>query len=165
MTPGVFLLMLMAQPVPQAAQKLLFTIERSTNANVVHYDANFVSSGKLDPSRPIVAYWLMLAENGRREELNGIEKRSAYGFTVASDGAPDCYRMTLVVDASREILVCGNNGSPRAEMTIDGHRSLLQRMFVSTKRVAVFWKGVDYVEFFGTDAETGAKRYEKIIPQ
>jgi Domain of unknown function (DUF4833) len=54
----------------------LFVIERSTNANVVYYDARVTKSGKLNAEEPVVAYWIMLAGNGRREELNPIEKES-----------------------------------------------------------------------------------------
>jgi len=161
---AMLLLALLPQPLLQSQQSL-FTIARSTNANVIHYDANFVASGKLDPKTPVVAYWIMLAENGRREELSSLEKRSAYGFTTVSDSSSDCYRMTLAADKNRQIQVCAKSGSARAEMTIDGHRSLLKRMFVSTRRVSLVWKAVNYIELFGTDAENGVQRYEKIIPK
>src|SRR5438477_12797965 len=60
----------------------LFVIERSTNANVVHYDANVKPDGQLDPRQPISAYWVMAAEDGRREELSVFERSRAYGFTI-----------------------------------------------------------------------------------
>ena len=60
----------------------LFIIERSKNANVVHYDARLTADGKLDPKEPVIAYYVMLAEDGRRKELNWIEKKMAYGFDI-----------------------------------------------------------------------------------
>ena len=65
---AILLLALLSYPILRSQQPL-FTISRSTNANVLHYDANFASPGKLDPKMPIVVYWIMLAENGRREEI------------------------------------------------------------------------------------------------
>jgi hypothetical protein len=44
----------------------LFIVERSKNANVVHYDARLTADGKLDPKEPVTAYWVLLAEDGRR---------------------------------------------------------------------------------------------------
>ena len=60
----------------------LFIIERSKNTNVVHYDARLTADGKLDPEEPVIAYYVMLAEDGRRKELSWIEKKMAYGFCL-----------------------------------------------------------------------------------
>ena len=57
-------------PASGDSYSLLFIIERSTNKNVIHYDAKFGKDGKLDPKNPVVAYWIMAAEDGRRESLS-----------------------------------------------------------------------------------------------
>ena len=146
------------------SQQPLFTIARSTNANLVQYDARVLSSGALDPKQPVVAYWIMLAQDGRHAELTGTEKRMAYGFTLMPD-IRGCYRMTLAADKSRPLRVCANSGSARVEMDIAGHHSLLQRMFISTRRVGLFGKAVNFIELFGEDNESGDRRYEKIFPK
>src|SRR6188768_3286107 len=46
-----------------------FVIALRKHANVVHHDARLDGRGKLDTARPIAAYWIMHAEDGRREEL------------------------------------------------------------------------------------------------
>ncbi|MGZ3591412.1 MAG: DUF4833 domain-containing protein, partial [Thermodesulfobacteriota bacterium] len=56
----------------------LFFIERSKNKNLVQYDIRLTENRDLPDSRPVNAYWVL--ENGRREELNSIEKRYAYGI-------------------------------------------------------------------------------------
>ena len=154
----VFLMALLLQSQP------LFTISRSTNANVVHYDARLMASGSLDPTTPIVGYWIMLAEHGQREEFSGSEKKAAYGFTVMKERSSDCYRMTLAANTTRPIQVCSDHGSVRAEVTIDGHSAVLERMFIDIKGAA-FWKSVEHIELFGTDAETGARLDEQIKPR
>ena len=63
-------------PQPQR----LFRIERSTNANIVVYDALVEADGNLPKKNPIDVYWVRLAEEGQRKNLNGIERRMAYGF-------------------------------------------------------------------------------------
>src|SRR5260370_28628112 len=91
----------------------LFTIERNTNANVVHYEAR-LKDGKIDPHEPVVAYWIMAAEDGRRQELNLIEKLKAYGFSIHPESVPESYRMVIVSDKNKEIraLRVGNSVRP-----------------------------------------------------
>jgi len=146
------------------SQQPLFTIARSTNDNLVQYDARLTASGGLDPKGPVVAYWIVPTENGRHVELSAIEKRMAYGFTVTPDGSSDCYYMRLAADKNRPIRICSGIGSVQAQMSIGGHRALLKRIFIDTKRV-LFWRGVNYIELFGIDAESGEDRYEKIVPK
>src|SRR4030043_353480 len=82
--------------VQKKPQPSLFIIERSKNANVVHYDARLTADGKLDPKEPVIAYWILLAEDGRRKGLSWIEKKMAYGFTIKPDRSVKGYKMTLV---------------------------------------------------------------------
>ncbi len=142
----------------------LFIIERSKNANVVHYDAQLTAEGKLDPKHPVVAYWIMLAEDGRREDLNWIERKRAYGFDVKPDPAGNGYRMTLVADPQLPITVREVGGSVRAELVIDGRRATFEKMYINaTDRVT--GPKVNYLELFGKDVQTGEKRYQKIVPK
>ena len=81
----------------------LFVLERSTNANVIHYDAQITSDGTIDPKEPVIAYWAMLAEKeGKREELNALEKSLAYGFTIRKDDTGDLLDDTGVAEAQTD---------------------------------------------------------------
>src|ERR1039457_5763512 len=70
------------QPPPRRGTQPLFIIERNKNANVVHYDAQLTTDGKLDPKGPVIAYWVLLAKGGRRQNLNWIEKKTAYRINI-----------------------------------------------------------------------------------
>jgi hypothetical protein len=85
------------------APKSLFIIERSKNRNVVHYEAQLSQDGKLHPQGPVIVYWIMLAEDGRREPLNRIERHVAYGFEIEPDRSRRVYRMRLMAYPEREI--------------------------------------------------------------
>jgi len=137
----------------------LFVIERTTNANVVHYEAK-LRDGKLDPQQPVIAYWVM--ENGRRQELNMIERIKAYGMTVRADAA-ESFRLVLAAEKKREIHVYREGGGVRAEMNIDGHRAYLQRVFVGIKK-SFGLPMPSYVELFGVDIATGEQCHEKVVP-
>ena len=119
---------------PTAAQKKtqsLFIIKRSKNANVVHYDARLTADGKLDPKEPVIAYWVLRAEDGRREELNWIEKKKAYGFDIKPDPSVNGYKMTLMAAPQRQITVKKAGDAIRAEGVIDGRPAVLEKMYIN----------------------------------
>jgi hypothetical protein len=140
----------------------LFVIERSTNANVIHYDAKLGSDGMLDPSEPVVAYWIMAAEDGRRLPLSQLERNYAYGFTIQKKVSKSAYRMVLVSQKEREILIIQNAAGVHAETMIGGHSSILNKIFVKT-RLSGLLRTADYIELYGVDVVSGAKSYEKIL--
>jgi hypothetical protein len=139
----------------------LFLVERSTNANVVHYEAK-VSNGKLDPQEPVIAYWIMAAENGRREKLTFLERNEAYGFSTERDSSGDSYTIRIVSDRQRPIHVTVNNGSALAITNIGGHRAYLQKIYITTRKVLTVNKTVS-AELYGADVATGEKCYEKVM--
>jgi hypothetical protein len=140
----------------------LFIIERSTNANIVRYDARLTADGELDPVEPVIAYWVLLAEDGRREELNWIEKKKAYGFHIEPDASGGGCKMTIVAVPQGQITVKKDGDTIRAELAIDGHQAVLEKIFISASG-GLLGPEVHYIELFGKDPETGEKRYQKIV--
>ena len=152
---------------PAAAQiktSPLFIIERSKNANVVHYDARLTADGKLNPKEPVIAYWVLLAEDGRREKLSWIEKKKAYGFTIKPDRSVKGYKMTLVAAPQQQITVKKEGDAVRAEGVIDGQPAVLEKLYIKASDGLTGPK-VEYIELYGKDLETGGKRYQKIVPK
>lgn len=141
----------------------LFHIERSKNANIVKYDARVTADGKLDRDEPVDAYWLRLEKDGRRKELTWIQRTLAYGFETTWDASGEFVRMEMVADIGRSVKVYERNGVFRAETPIDGRPAYLEKLFIRSIEGGLRPK-VEYIEFFGVDAETGEKRYEKFIP-
>jgi hypothetical protein len=144
-------------------QQPLFIIERSTNANVVHYDANLAPNGELDRRQPVNAYWIMAARDGRREELSGFEKSRAYGFNIEPEADSHAYRLELVAQKNRAIRVYRNGDTVRAETTIDGRRAYLTRIFVNARKVLAV-PTVHSIELFGIDPKTGQAVHETVNP-
>jgi hypothetical protein len=153
--------------VPAAAQMKtspLFVIERSKNANVVHYDAQLTADGKLDPKEPVVAYWVMVAEGGRREKLNWVEVKKAYGFTIKPDPSVNGFKMTLVAAPERPITVKKEKDTAHAEAVINGRPAVLEKMYINASDGLTGPK-VQYIEVYGKDLQTGEKRREKMVPK
>ena len=152
---------------PTAARKKtqsLFIIERSKNANVVHYDARLTSDGKLDPKEPVSAYWIMRAEGGRREELNWMENEKGYGFDIKPDPSVNGYKMTLMAAPQQQIIVKKAGDAIRAEMVIGGRPAVLEKVYINASDGLTGPK-VHYIMLYGKDLKTGGKRSQKIVPK
>ena len=141
----------------------LFRIERSKNNNIVYYDVQLTPEGKLDPENPIVAYWIMHANKGEKEDLNWIEKKMAYGFKIKHDSEGDFWIMDLAADIQREIKVYKINGKYHAETLIDNRPAFIERIYIKSIEGGIRPK-VKYMEFFGKCIKTGDNLYEKFIP-
>ena len=147
-----------------AGTRPLFMIERSKNSNTVHYDARLTADGKLDSEEPVIAYYVMLAEDGRRKELNWIEKKLAYGFDIKPDPSVSGYKMTMVAAPQHPITVKLEGSAVRAELVIDGRPAVLEKMYVNASDGLVRPQ-VHYIELYGRDMLTGEKRVEKVMPK
>lgn len=141
----------------------LYRIERSLNANVVHYDANLTPEGDLHPSKPVVGYWILHEKGGKRQELTQIDKKMAYGFKVERDPGADFVTMRPSPNPKREIRVYRVNDGWRAETLINGQPAFLEKVYVKTKGSGLNIK-VEYVEVFGHEIRSGDELYEKLPP-
>jgi hypothetical protein len=151
---------------PRGAEALpsreLFTLARSKNANVVKYAVRTARSGRLDPSEPIEAYWLMLAEDGRREGLTWAERKLAYGFSISAQ-TDDGLTLRLTACPARDLHVRAVSGGYRAQLTIAGQPAFLRRIFVRTEE-GLLMPRVVYVEISGVSA-SGQTLSERIVPR
>jgi len=141
----------------------LFVIARSKNANIVAYDAKRGPTGDWDNSEPVVAYWLLDGDKDKREELTAIERDRAYGIETRPGTAAGTYAMLFKAQPKRQFTVRMINGCPVATVSIGGHEAILRKLFIKSKETLVLPK-VEYVEFFGEDAQTGAALREKFKP-
>jgi hypothetical protein len=157
-------LLLAAPAAAQIRTSPLFIIERSKNANVVHYDAQLTADGKLDPKEPVIVYWVRLAEDGRRRKLSWIQKKIAYGFTIKPDPSIDGYGMTFVAYPEKQIIVKKEKGAVRAEAVIDGRPAVLEKIYINASE-GLTMPIVHYIDVYGKDLQTGEERREKIVPK
>ena len=153
-----------APGLARAGTQPLFIITCNRNADVVHYDAQLAADGTLDPKEPVIVYWAMLAQDGRRKDLNWIERKMAYGITIKPDPSADGFEMTIVAAPQRSITVRKVGSSVRAELVIDGRRAVLESMYIDASD-GLIGPIVHYVGLHGTDVQTAERRFEKIIPR
>ena len=141
----------------------LFVIERSKNKNLVQYDIRLTENTDPPDSRPVNVYWIL--ENGRREELNPIEKKYAYGIALQEKLDKDKFKVILAAFKGLEIIVEKLNDSFKAVVSIRGRESILQKIYIKSEETQVGFPRVLYVELFGRSKETGLPIRERISPR
>ncbi|MFZ4399697.1 MAG: DUF4833 domain-containing protein [Bacteroidales bacterium] len=145
----------------KALNKRLFVIERNMNKNTVCYDANVLKNGTLNQEDPIDAYWIDYASDGKRSELNYIQRRMAYGYSFEKT-ALGAVSLTLKAFDKRKILVSiDNKGNSHALIKINNIDANLTRIFVTAK--PKMYTTVEFIELYGNDIRTGKIVYEKIV--
>ena len=138
----------------------LFVIERSKNANIVCYDVNLNKDGKINPLKPLYAYWIMRAGNGSKRNLNMFEKK-AYGFIIKNIPGTDNYTLTLAAFNKKQIKILQKNSQITPIIEINGRQAVLKKIYVKSVEKDILPQ-VLYVEVFGKDLQTKASVYEKI---
>jgi len=141
----------------------LFFIERSKNKNLVQYDIRLTENRGLPDSSPVNAYWIL--ENGRREELNSIEKKYAYGIVRQEKLAKDKFKVILAAFNEMEIIVERMNDSFKALVSINGRESILQKIYIKSEETRAGFPRVLYIDLFGQTKETGLPIKERIAPK
>lgn len=149
-----------ALPVWSQSVDKLFFIQRSKNANEVHYDARVTKDGTLDPKNPVDGYWLNKAEDGSRNGISLIQ-RIAYGYDVSSVAADGTHTMKLKAFPDRPLTLIRVNGKWRARVTISGKQAYMTKLYVATDESGVMPK-VLYVDVFGEEVGSGAPVQEHL---
>ena len=140
----------------------LFVVERSVNANVVLYEARSRADGSLDGDRPVRVSWRLDAQDGRREDLNFIERLRAYGIAVKPMGERDTWRLTVRALPSRPLVLRAGAGCPFVTAEIAGRDAVLRRVFVEA--TGGLLPRVASVELSGFDLETSLPITERFVP-
>jgi hypothetical protein len=150
---------LFAQPAQAEGLTTLFQIERSKNTNEIHYAAQVGKDGTLDAKEPVAAFWVMKAEDGRREGLTFMERKMAYGVDVAARGAEWDVKLAAAPDRSIKLMNVG--GRWRAQTLISGKSAYLKKIFITTKEGGVMPTVVS-IDLYGEDAASGKAIQEHV---
>jgi hypothetical protein len=141
------------------AGKTLFIIQRNKNANEVHYDVNVGADGQLG-NEPVVAYWIMKAERGQREDLTFLEAKKAYGVEVKGSG--DGREIKLAAWEDRKVHLKKAGDRWRALTKIDGKDAYLTRLFIQSEEGGVT-PNVLWIDVFGEAVDGGKEVKEHVV--
>ena len=59
-------------PVPATSTNQLFYVQRSSNINLIMYDAKIGIDKKLDPKNPVHIYWILYTQGGENRNLQAF---------------------------------------------------------------------------------------------
>jgi hypothetical protein len=144
-------------------QKLFF-IQRSKNANEVHYDARVAKDGNLDPKEPLTGYWIDKADDPAGHKRSGISllQKVAYGYDT-DPGPNGTYNLKLKAFKDRAMSIVKTDGGKwRVKTLISGKEAYMTRLYVATDESGVMPK-VLYVDVFGEATGGGAPVQEHIV--
>lgn len=158
-----FLLASLTLQASQPERQPLFKIERSKNANIIQYDAQIGSDGRLYKKEPVVGYWIRLAEQGQVQELSWVQRKFAYGFDADFHAASDSVTLKIAADIGQPILVRLHDGKYRGIVEVNGKTSELEKIFIQShgKGISI---SVDYLDIHGKDLETRQDTFMRIVP-
>jgi hypothetical protein len=139
----------------------LFFIERSKNKNLVQYD--LTENRNFPDIKPVNVYWIL--ENGRREELNPIEREYVYGVVHQEKLDQNKFKVAVAGLKGLEIVVERMNDSFKAMVSINGRESVLERIYIKSEEKQTGLPKVLYIELFGRTKETGLPIKERIAPR
>jgi hypothetical protein len=151
--------LLCAFPADAAPDRELFRIERSTNRNVVQYEMHVLADGRVDAAEPVRAYWRLLAQDGRREDLTWLERQVAYGFTVTPESGEFVLRLSALTKRAARLRRA--DGRWRAWVNVSGRLTILRTVWVQVDG-GLLGPHVRWIELRGEDARTGEARVERI---
>jgi hypothetical protein len=142
----------------------LFYVQRDPNANTIVYELNTNSKGVLDDDEPVHAYWIRFTENGKKQELNYVQRKFAYGINSKSLGNGR-YDIRFVSYKKFPLtLMKAADGKYHIFATVAQKQIQLDRIFVRIEGGSFWLPNVLYVEVKGTDAATGKEVTERFKP-
>lgn len=145
----------------QSSQKLFF-IQRSKNADEVHYDARVLSDGSLDPKDPVDCYWLNKGTDGGKRASITFFQKMAYGYDTEPTGKDGSYVLKLRAFKDRPTWIVKANGRWRVQTKIAGKDAFMDRLYVATDESGALPK-VLYVDVYGEEMTSGAPVTEHIV--
>jgi hypothetical protein len=160
-TLGMLLLMLLLLPLHAWSKDLpLFVIQRSKNANEVHYYLRVDDHCRPASDTPVSAFWQLLEARPVKTASLSVFDQMAYGVEqqrVADNEvsfslkALEQKRIRASITAPPQVGTC----AARAQTEIQGQWAVLERIYVQTEEGWLKPK-VIYVDVFGTSVDANA---------
>ena len=134
------------------ADDRLFFVSRNLNRNIIVYDVQ-LKDGKLNQDHPLHVYWYNQEHNPvTTNELNFIQRKLAYGYTVEARGENEV-KVKLKAYKKRLVTVRKHEGRWVGTAAINGHECILTEIYAHCPTRT----SCDYMELRGrrlTDGKT-----------
>jgi hypothetical protein len=147
-------------PQPTGNPNQLFYLQRNPNTNTIVCELNH-KNGVVDTDDPIHVFWIRFGEDGKKEELNFVQRKFAYGVKSTQIGK-DKYELNFVSYKKYPMyLMKGVNNKFNVYASINQKQAILNRIFVKINGGSFWSPNVEYVEIRGIDPATGKEVMER----
>lgn len=140
----------------------LFSIERSKNKNLLYYDVCVERNGDLPDLNPLNIYWIL--ENGKREELNEIERIYAYGITMQENLERNKLRISLAAFNKEKITIEKVDEKYRAVTSIDNRQIIIEKVYIHSVDRLFGMPDVLSVDIYGFTKQDNVPTKKRISP-
>ncbi|MDR0890792.1 MAG: DUF4833 domain-containing protein [Endomicrobium sp.] len=142
-------------------RKVLFTISKNQNKNIVVYDIKLNEKGEIINNNPIEVYWLIYTNKKYiKTSINKLEEK-AYGFKLTNKD--NQLVLTLIAQPKRKIYIKNTPHGPKAVTYINNKQAFLSNVYVCTNLKNIVFPKVIYYTLTGTDILNGVQLLEKVF--
>lgn len=142
------------------SKNMLFKIQRSKDANEIHYDIKLDNKGLLNTAEPIDVHWV---KYGAVVPLTDIQKKYAYGLHILSVKPGEIHFQFVSYNKRSFILKRITANTFKVYVNSCGKQVELQRIFIQLDGGTFWVPRISKVELHGMDA-TGNSTTEIIKP-
>ncbi len=149
-------------PTPKS-KDLLFFLQRTPDANTVIYRLNYKSDGTVNQENPVKGSWIRYEEQGKYQNLSGIEEKFAYGVKCKALGNNQ-FEIRLAAYKKMPLYLIKSESDQQYRMYIkdEGKNLLLKRVFVKINGGSFWFPKVQYIDLFTVNSENGAEVLKRI---
>ena len=128
------------------------------------YELNF-KNGLVDQDNPVHVFWIRYAEKGQQQELNGIQRRFAYGIQTKKLSA-SLYEIYIVSYKKLKMWLENGLGDKWSLYTyINDKKIIVTSIFIKIAGGSFWSPNIEYVELRGTDLANNKFTKERVIPE
>jgi len=147
----------------QNRKNILFKIERSRDADVIHYEANLLEDGSLNVVDPIRIYWVKHTRKGETGPLTKIQNSLAYGLKII-EAIPEKVEFQFVSFDQPMILRKTENGKYRVFTFFEAKEVEVERLYVHFSGGSYWFPKIGHVEMYAVTPDAGELVVEIIKP-
>lgn len=142
----------------------LFYIGRSKDENIIKYDINLTSEGKINTEKPLKIYWVKYTDNNRIEKLSYIQNTLAYGVKYLSTKSDQVKFQFVSYDKRTFIIKKNNQGSFRVITALNDNNVEIKRIYIQIDGGTFMLPKISYVQMFWRDSSKNKEDIEIIKP-
>lgn len=142
----------------------LFQIGRSRDENIIKYDVNLRSDGKINIEKPLKIYWVKYTDNSKIEGLSYIQNKLAYGVDYLKISTEEVKFKFVSYDNRTFVIKKNNDGKYYVSTYLTDKNVQVKKIHVQIDGGTFMLPKISYVQLFWKDINKNIEDVEVIIP-